>query len=479
MKKKLLDFFPENKRGSINTAIQIADKCHKGKMRINREPELNHCLAAGLKTAEMGLGPKPVSAAILHDVLKYEEKREEYSSQIEEEMGKEVLDLVLEVTSMKNENAEKVGKFTDISSAQKYLLSSVSDMRVIMIKLAEKYHNLLTIDVHPKDKREKFLDEMEKIYLPLSEYLGLGSMHKQLADLMLMKKNRMKYDQINNFLTLTRKMSKKTKEEILDELKTVCEIENVNADVQGRTKSITSIFQKQQKYQREGKPSNLENILDVIAFRIMTSSIEDCYKVMSILVNLYDEIESETEDYIAKPKPNGYKSIHLCLKHPKKGTLEIQIRTKDMHIFNEFGPASHIAYKHSGKRVTKATDEYEWVKQLHQKNTVEDEPIKAELFKDQVFVFTPQGDILQLPNGSTVIDFAYSLHTKIGTQCAGARVNGKAVSLDTKLKTGDFIEIRIDKNKKHATEEWIDMAFTTIAKRNIKSSLGKKYSDSI
>jgi len=474
LKENLLEYFPKNKQSTILSATAIAEKFHRGKKRLIGEPEIIHALATGYKTAEMGLGPKTVSATILHEVLKHEEDREEYSKLIEEKLGKDVLKLVIEVTSMKNQEAEQSGKFTNLSSAQKFLLSSVSDLRVIMVKLAEKYHNLLTIDPHSKPKRDAFLDEMERIYIPLSEYLGLGSIHQQLSDLIFMKKNKMKYNYIKDFIEEKRSITNKTRDRIIEELETVAQMDDIDAKVLGRTKSIASIHNKQKKYLKEGKKYELESIMDVLAFRLIVKSIDDCYKIKGTLTNLFDSIPAEEDDYIANPKPNGYKALHLCLKHPKEGIIEVQIFTESMYFYQAFGPASHIAYKKSGKRYSDVTSEFEWVKKIHKAGMHEDKPIKAELFKDQVFVFTPQKDIIQLPNGATALDFAYNVHTRLGNQCVASIVNGKAVSLDTKLKTGDVIQIRTDNSKKHATEEWLEMVVTDSAKRKIKQSLGKK-----
>lgn len=474
MKKELLVGFSSEGREIVSKAIELAEKYHGGDKRLNGDPKTYHCLATGLKIKEIGFGPKTISAAILHDVLKHEERKEEYRELISKKLGEDVLELVEESTSTKADSAEKTGEFTDLSSIQKYILSSVKDIRTVIIKLADKHNNLLTLEPLPKKDQERFLNEMEKIYIPLSELLGLGSIHKELSDLFLKNTKPNRYTQIKGFMKDQRKISDQAQKEIIEELNTVCDIESVEAEVQGRTKSISSIAKKQKKYEKEGKPNKLDNILDVIAFRIITKTMEDCYKVRSLLTNLYDEIAEESDDYIANPKPNGYRAIHLCLKHQKRGILEIQILTRSMHFYNELGPASHIAYKKSGKRNAKSSAEFDWVKQVHEERKDPDSAIKADLFTDQIFAFTPDSDIVQLPKGSTPLDFAYRVHTRLGNQCVGVMVNGKATSLDEELKTGDIVEIRIDKNKKFASEDWVDLVTTESAKRKIKTSLGKK-----
>jgi (p)ppGpp synthase/HD superfamily hydrolase len=377
---------------------------------------------------------------------------------------------------MQSEKAEK-SPTSEVLAAQLYLLSTIDDLRVIMIKLADKLHNLKTLEGLTPERQEKYMKEIDRIYLPIAEYIGLGAVHREMADLLFAKRNPKEYREIVDAIQNVSEQEENVKETLIEELKSICEISEVETEIEGRLKSVTSIHKKRKRYEEKRWGDAIERVKDIIAFRILCHEDNQCYLISSSLQQFYDKDIGEN-DYITNPKPNGYRSIHLILIHPEFGPFEVQIKTYAMHEYNEYGPASHIAYKVSGRAEAKATDAFSWVKNLsfssHFYEKEEDKPIPTRLFTDSIFVMTPKQDFIRLPKGATPIDFAYSLHSDLGNQCIGAIVNQRTVTIDTELETGDIVEITTNPKKKYASESWLDFVVTNRAKDMIRKSVRRR-----
>jgi len=346
-----------------------------------------------------------------------------------------------------------------------------------MIKLADKLHNLMTVEGLQSEHQERYMKEIERIYLPIAEYIGLGAIHREMVDLLFAKRNPIEYRKIIDAIHEVSRDENKIKRSIIEELTTICSIEDVRPEIQGRIKGITSIYNKLKRYREEKGASSMDLIKDIIAFRILCDREDQCYVTSSALQQFYD-LSDPIDDFITNPKPNGYRSIHIILTHPDFGDFEVQIKTHSMHEYNEYGPASHIAYKVSGRSETKPNDEYSWVKDLsfssHFYKKHEDKPIPSKVLQNSIFVLTPKYDFIRLPKGSTPIDFAYSLHSTLGNQCIGASVNKLTVAIDSPLQTGDMIEIKTNPQKKYASEAWLDFVVTDRAKEMIRKSLRRR-----
>ncbi len=476
LKRDILNFFAddEQRKSKINKAIKFAGLLAQNIKRRNGDPEITHSLMVALKTAEMGLGTNSVCAALLHNILEHNPENSKIDQQIKKDFGQDVYDLVNGLTKI-SVRMPTSDHYTEIEAAQKYLIATINDLRVIMIKLADKLHNVYTIDGLRPDEQKIYLDRVKYLYVPIAKYLGLNQIYDEIKDLLLLKTNPEEYKTIQKFLKENIPAREKDCSLIVDELKTICDLESVKAEVKGRYKSISSIHQKKKKYMDEGKNPPLKFIRDVLAFRIIPQTQTDCLKISSATQKFYELVPGSFKDYITKPKKNGYQSIHSVYRHPDHGVFELQIRTQKMHDHCEYGPASHIAYKFQGKRNVNPTDEYSWIKKLkatNQQNT-EDKPIPVKLFENQIFVLTPESEVIQLPKGSTPVDLAYRIHTDLGNQCVGAEVNKRPVALDHTLNTGDIVKISSNPKKKYPGRSWLKFVKTEKAQRRIKQALNR------
>jgi guanosine-3',5'-bis(diphosphate) 3'-pyrophosphohydrolase len=472
----LVKLFPDNKRNLIEEVLLYAYEKVKDDKRLNGEPTISHALMVALKTAQMGLGPNSISAALLHDMVEDSLESEAVSKEILGLFGEDIHTLVLALTKMQSDQVER-SETSEVLAAQMYLLSTIKDLRVIMIKLADKLHNMMTVEGLKPDHQERYMKEVERIYMPIAEYIGLGVVHREMADLLFAKRNPMEYRKIIDSIREVSSGEMHIKRTIVEELTTICGLEDIKPEIDGRIKGITSIYKKLKRYQERRGKSSIKLIKDIIAFRILCDTEDQCYVISSALQQFFD-LSEPLDDYVSDPKPNGYKGIHIILTHPDFGDFEVQIKTYAMHEYNEYGPASHIAYKVSGMSEAKPTDEFSWIKDLtfsshfYEKN--EDKPIPSRVLQDYIFVLTPKYDFIRLPKGSTPIDFAYSLHSDLGNQCIGANVNQRPVTIDSPLQTGDIVEIKTNPKKKYASESWLDFVVTDRAKEKIRKSVKRR-----
>ncbi len=459
--------------GLIKKAYEFAEAAHTGEKRLSGEPLVNHCLAVAELLAELQMDEKTIAAALLHDVL---EKTDITKKDLEKEFGKTVAELVDGVTVIKKVKT-RTGEKYEAENLRKLLLATAKDVRVVLIRLAEKLHNLQTIDSLPKEKQKMVINKVFDIYAPLAERLGVRHFKWQLEDLAFKFQNHPEHTRIQNYLAETREEREKYIKKVIESLSTELKKMGIEAKVFGRPKHFYSIYKKLLKYQKEGETADLGKILDKLAIMILVETVDDCYKVLGIVHQLFRPLDKEFDDYIANPKPNGYRSIHTTVFGPEGKIVEVQIKTREMHEYNEFGPASHIYYKEAGKREVLPTDRLSWLKNLVAwQEEIKSEKdferaLKIDIFGDRVFVLTPQGDILDLPKGATPIDFAYAVHSEIGHACIGAKVNGKLAPLNHQLKTNQVVEILTSKTKKLPSSDWLKFVKTQTARSQIKKVL--------
>jgi len=477
---ELLHSQSEEGASLVIKACDFAEKAHEGQKRMTGDPYFVHAFETGKNLAIFGMDTQTVAAGLLHDTI---EDAEVPAEKIEKEFGKEILFLVEGVTKLgklKYRGAER-----HVESLRKLFVATAQDIRVLIIKLADRLHNIQTLDGHARpDKQERIALETLEIYAPLANRLGMWKLKSELEDGAFPYVRPEEYRKVKEVLKQRSKIDQKYLEKIHRSLQKELAKQNIQVNIiktGHRVKSLYSLYQKLLKYDMD-----INRIYDIIALRVIVQSVEDCYRVLGIIHGIWTPLPGKIKDYIATPKPNGYKSLHTTIFTGDGGIVEIQIRTEEMHKEAEYGIASHVLYKeNSQKYITGKLKEnnklkkLNWINQLieWQKNVSESgeylENLKMDFFKDRVFVFTPQGDVIDLPEDSSPVDFAYAVHSDIGDHMSGAEINGKFVSLNSKLQNGDIVEIQTKKNSR-PTIKWIEFAKTTLAKRHIRSVLQKK-----
>ncbi|MGP1675369.1 MAG: RelA/SpoT family protein, partial [Candidatus Limnocylindrales bacterium] len=426
--------------GPIDRAFDLAVEAHTGQTRATGEPYVTHPIASAQIVAELGIDPAAVTAALLHDVP---EDTEYGLPDIEERFGGEVAHLVDGVT--------KLSRFSTHSHEQqqaenirKMLLAMAEDIRVVLIKLADRLHNMRTLYGLPSEKQQRIARQTMEIYAPLAERLGIWQVKWELEDLAFKALEPERFRELARLLDTRRKGRETYIDRAVSELKTRLEAAGIEADLQGRPKHIYSIWKKMQR-----KSAEFSEIYDVYAIRLLVDEVRDCYAALGIVHSIWRPIPGQFDDYIAVPKNNRYQSLHTAVIALDGKPLEIQIRTHQMHQVSEVGIAAHWRYKEGTKSDREYDAKLAWLRQLMDwQRDVSDsdatefvEGIKLDIFQDQVFVFTPRGDIKDLPAGATPLDFAYRIHTDVGHRTIGAKVNNRLVPLDYRLRNGDIVEI--------------------------------------
>ncbi|QWK19541.1 MAG: bifunctional (p)ppGpp synthetase/guanosine-3',5'-bis(diphosphate) 3'-pyrophosphohydrolase [Hydrogenobacter thermophilus] len=462
----LLRFFEGEDRERVRRAIDFIEERHEHQVRASGEPYIMHPIEVAITLAEMGLDAETVIAALLHDVL--EDTPTTYQ-ELKEKFGQGVADIVQGVT--------KLGKFEfkdmerqKAENYRKLLLATAKDLRVILVKLADRLHNMKTLGYLRKDKQVRIAKETLEIYVPIANRLGVWKIKTELEDLCFMYLYPAEYERVKNFVGRSKKdLEEYLKRSFIPKLKEALRTFNIDAHIMYRPKHLYGIWQKTVR-----KGIKLEDVHDVLGVRVILSTPQECYLVLGIIHSTFKPVPGKFDDYISLPKPNLYQSLHTAVIGPKGRMVEVQIRTWEMHERAEKGIAAHWAYKEG--RAAKDNSVYAWLKSLVEsiqgsKNPQElIENMKMELFSEEVFVFTPKGDLLVLPKGATPVDFAYHIHTDIGNQCAGAKVNGRIVSLNYKLQNGDMVEI-ITNPSRRPNPEWLKFVVTSKAKNKIKAYL--------
>jgi len=448
----------------VEKAFYYSYKAHKGQLRLSGKPYFEHPLEVARILVKLKMDVSTIVAGLLHDVL---EDTGLNMEDIENEFGGEVAYLVDSVTKMEELTLAKK-EVRQAENFRKMLLSMAKDLRVILIKFADRLHNMRTLQYLPGKKREKIALETINVYAPLAHRFGIATIKWELEDLSF------KYLEPEVFAELEHKIrdSRKDREEYIDSIKEPLKDEldkvGIQAEIDGRPKSFYSIYRKMEKTHQ-----SFENIYDLLALRIVVNKIEECYFALGIVHTLFNPVQGRFKDYIAMPKLNGYQSIHTTVVGPEGKLVEFQIRTLDMHQTAEFGIAAHWKYK-EGKTTEDELDRHlGWMRQLVDWQIDTFDPLefmdilKIDLYQDEVFVFSPNGDLFKLPKGATPIDFAFAVHSDIGLHCIGAKVNGNIVPLSSELKSGDTIEIITSANQK-PNQDWIKFVKTSKARSRIK-----------
>lgn len=490
----------------IEKAYTTSENAHVGITRYSGEPYMTHIATVGYKLAVMGVGPRTIAAGLLHDTI---EDTELTAEDIKREFGEEILFLVEGVTKLSS--VRYYGSDRHNESLRKLFVATSQDIRVLIIKLYDRLHNMETLEHVPVKKQTRIARETLEIYVPVAHRLGMGKIRKELEDLAF------PYIYPEEYKKVTKLISKRTDSltDILEKERKVLQKRLADSALLDfhtsyRVKGLFSLYHKLKR-----KDWDIDAVYDLLAMRVVVPSVEDCYRTLGIVHELWRPLPGRMKDYIAFPKPNGYQSIHTTVTSKNGTIMEIQIRTKKMHHESEFGVASHLIYKSPtvntasqpsvGRfanlipslfrpftrrddsidklNITKDAPHYEkipqWISKIGDLSTKEkkeglgsefSDAIKQDFFSNRIFVFTPNGDVVDLPVGATPIDFAYAIHSEIGNSMSGAKVNKKLVQLNTALNNGDIVEIITKKNAK-PSKKWLDMTKTSIAKRHIRSEL--------
>jgi GTP pyrophosphokinase len=486
----------------VEKAYNYSKLAHEGQTRYSGEPYFVHAASTAKILAEYGMDATTIAAGLLHDAI---EDGRVSREDMEKEFGKELLFIVDGVTKLGTHKYRGAERHAE--SLRRLLVATASDIRVLIVKLADRYHNMQTLEHVPEHKRRRIALETLEIYAPIADRLGMGRMKRSLEDLAFPYVD----PDAATHVSEVRKLKTKETEDGLIRIKKEVQREIAKKGLASfrteiRMKGLWSLHKK-----LERKRDDISLIHDIAALRIIVPTIEDCYTTLGIVHALYKPIPGEFKDYIAFPKPNGYQSLHTTVVTPEAGIVEIQIRSEDMHRHAQFGIASHMSYKQLGKNIDKlekgvqksrfaalsfswrslipslmratkkddvkaTTTVPPWLRELAEAHSDEAgeefvEGLKEDFFSHRVFVFTPKGDVIDLPATSTPIDFAYAIHSDLGDHLQGAKVNGKLVSFDTTLGNGDVVEL-IRKDSAHPSAKWLEIVRTSLARRHIKNALG-------
>jgi guanosine-3',5'-bis(diphosphate) 3'-pyrophosphohydrolase len=476
LKASIAEHHPTADLTAVDAAFDLAVEAHATQRRATGEPYATHPIASAQILAELGIDPVAIAAALLHDVP----EDTEYSlTDIEERFGSEVAQLVDGVT--------KLSRFSTHSHEQqqaenirKMLLAMAQDIRVVLIKLADRLHNMRTLYGLPSEKQQRIARQTMEIYAPLAERLGIWQMKWELEDLAFKALDPERFRELAKLLDTRRKGRETYIERAIAELKPHLKAAGIDADVEGRPKHIYSIWKKMQR-----KSAEFGEIYDVYAIRLLVEDVRECYAALGIVHSIWRPIPGQFDDYIAVPKNNLYQSLHTAVIAIDGKPLEIQIRTHQMHQVSEVGIAAHWRYKEGTKSDREYDAKLAWLRQLMdwQRDVSESdatefvEGIKLDIFQDQVFVFTPKGDIKDLPAGATPLDFAYRIHTDVGHRTIGSKVNNRLVPLDYRLKNGDIVEIVTTKGEHGPSRDWLNVVRTSHAREKIRQWFKRKDRD--
>ncbi|MBF0232798.1 MAG: bifunctional (p)ppGpp synthetase/guanosine-3',5'-bis(diphosphate) 3'-pyrophosphohydrolase [Desulfamplus sp.] len=460
----IVEYNPEAELHLVERAYIYSAKVHDGHMRLSGEPYLSHPLAVAFILARMKLDSESIAAGLLHDVI---EDTHTTKEELESRFGHNIARIVEGVTKLSKLNfSDKV--YRQAESLRKMILAMADDIRVVLIKLADRLHNMRTLDYQKPDRKVAIARETLDIYAPIAARLGIFWLKQELEDVAFYYSMPEKYAEIDLLVDKARDEKEAYVQEVMEKLKEKMSAEGIVADIKGRFKQHYSIYHKMLSQNLE-----FNQVYDLIAFRIILEKKAQCYEVMGIIHDMWKPIHYKFKDYIGVPKPNGYQSLHTTVIGPHGQRVEIQLRTRDMDEIAESGIAAHWSYKEGAAIDERTGKTFAWLRNLVENQEESTDPdeflenVRIDLYADEIYVFTPDGEIKTLPKGATPVDFAYMIHTQVGDQCVGAKVNGRIVPLAHKLETGNIVNIITAKDH-HPSADWLNFVITVKAKSKIR-----------
>jgi guanosine-3',5'-bis(diphosphate) 3'-pyrophosphohydrolase len=461
---KIADHLGPEDREMVRRAYERAAAAHAGQRRLSGEEYVNHPLEVAAILADLELDAETLAAALLHDTV---EDTDLSAEAVEQEFGAEVARLVDGVTKL-GRISLRSDQQQQAENIRKMMVAMAEDLRVVLIKLADRLHNMRTLDPLPEVKRRKISRETLDIYAPLAHRLGIGSIKWELEDLAFHNLEPEAFADVAKRIARKRNERESLVSDLRDQLVLELGKAGIKADITGRPKHIYSVWQKMTRDHKD-----FTEIYDLSAMRVLVDSVRDCYGVLGVVHSLWKPVPGRFKDYVAMPKSNGYQSLHTTVITPTGEPIEIQIRTQEMHRVAEFGVAAHWTYKEGGndasfdQKLSWLRSLLEWQSEVGDAESFVD-TVKIDLFQDEVYVFTPKGDVLNLPTGSTPVDFAYRIHTEVGHHCVGAKVNGRMVPLDYELNNGEIVEVLTSKAPHGPSRDWLSFVKSASAKERIR-----------
>ena len=465
---KVADLLPPKELDLIRKAYVFSAAAHAGQVRLSGEPYLMHPLEVANTLAVMRLDGPTIAAGLLHDTV---EDTGTGVEEIDAQFGEDVADIVDGVTKISRMQMTFDSKeAAQAENIRKMVLAMSEDIRVLLVKLADRLHNMRTLDFQKPEKQKRIAQETMDIYAPLANRLGLHRIKIELEDLSFKYLKPDVFAQLDKGVDRFSQTGQAYLEKVVDLLEGMLRKNKIKGRVRGRTKHIYSVWHKMQQ-----QGLTLDQVHDIVAFRVIVGSLKDCYAVLGLVHAEWRPVPGRFKDYISMPKANMYQSLHTTVVGPDGERMEVQIRTEEMHRLAEYGVAAHWHYKEAGVKAKKSKDEerFSWLRQIMDWQKEESDPreflksLRFDLFKDEVYVFTPRGDVKELPEGATPVDFAYLIHTKVGDHCSGARINGKLEPLSSELKNGDTVEIITDASRR-PSRDWLKFVKTAKARTRIK-----------